>query len=200
MTRDGFADPCDFDTMGETDWGCKHDGDAKFDRYYDDTYDPLSETESVRVCDGSDGNFEFTISHYFPSVDSSSKNHEQDYMYAGTLNLSINGKDYGDYQHEVDKDIKTHDVDGNVNSLYPGQKTITVDCDATCNCVVIPITESTVSPTTKPSVAPTPKPSASPTPEPTVSPETTCALNAVLYFPQDLDGKWAGYYYGYHND
>merc|ERR1711935_1007596 len=77
---------------------------------------------------------------------------------------------------------------------------------------VSPTPKPTVSPTPKPSVSPKPKPTVSPTPKPPVSPkprpvvspttapETTCALNAVLYFPQVLEGKWYEYYYGYHND
>jgi len=132
VNREGFADTCDFDTIGETDWGCKHDGDARIWYGYDDEYDSSSEKESVRVCDGSDGNFEFTISHYYPSDPNPNSNPNPNQLYVSSFYLSINGEEtVGDYQLEHDVE---EDNDGNI------QKTITVNCDSTCNCVANSIT------------------------------------------------------------
>jgi len=139
VKRNGFDDICYYDADGETDWGCKHNGEAKFERYYDDKLEKFSETESVAVCNAMGGTFDFSINHYFTANDSSSPQSELDHLLKGTLSIFINGEDYGEYAHDVDKDINTHDADGNVNPLYDSQKTINVACDGACNCVIVPL-------------------------------------------------------------
>ena len=192
-----FDEVCNYDTWDETEWGCKHEGDALIENRQDDNFEDSSEQESIRIRDGSDSDFIFTISTY-ENPDKESANHHDHKMH-GMLNITINGEEQGIYSQWVADDMGDKDPSPAADTV------ITISCNVACNCVI----NQQETPSAAPSVTPYPtsseKPTTStPTESPTAPaidteppaenpPTVQCPLDGILHFPEP-------YYYGYHND
>ena len=122
---------CDY-YQKETDWGCKHVGDAlifKSENYYN-----YLEEESAIIEDAKDATFVFLVQHYFTDNE---KYYEKDHKMPGTLSVFINNENRGSFEHPKNWKQDSHLPNGDPNPDYNGSFIVTVKCNELCECTVM---------------------------------------------------------------
>ena len=116
-----------------TTWGCTHSGNAAYSKnpYQNEYY---STSETVDIPTALAGKFNLVVHHvYKDSLETFF--HSIDHIYAGKMQVSINGEDHGLYDHESHIHVDSHNDDGSRNPDYKGSFNVTIDCDSECNCI-----------------------------------------------------------------
>merc|ERR1740124_1275401 len=134
-TKKGSEGSCS-ELSRETTW-CTHTGDAVINNKEgpDDDYNyDYSESEAVFIEEAANAGFVVKVEHWFNKYE---QKHEDDYLMAGELTLWVNGKDKGQFKHEVVKGVDTHLESGSINPNYDSKFYLDVECTKKCKCTIV---------------------------------------------------------------
>ena len=135
--KTGEEESCEWLTIGKTSWGCTHDGrDAYIVKWKKSEYKSSRESERIDIADGIDGNFRFTVQHWF-SRNENDPYYDKDHRLRDEMTLWINSEKRGVFSKPENRHTDTHLPDGSVNPAYKDRTYVDVTCDHLCNCDVV---------------------------------------------------------------
>ena len=122
-----------------TDWGCFHDGAARVEKLDPDYYYSVFESEEATIYDGSNGIFEFQVSHVFSPYENwfdknGVKVYYDDHKIQAFFQIYVNDIQLKEYTNPKNVKQDTHNADGSINWKFKADYTIKTQCDAECNC------------------------------------------------------------------
>lgn len=126
VKRTDRDDSCEL--LNSTDY-CEHFQDGAFvDAYYSEEY--------VTIFDAAGYTFDVAVWHKFDYYEQyTNSTTDYDHEQVGKLTFSVNGKEVeGEWYHDFDPDVHTHDEYGYENSDYDSLLIVSMECSEACQC------------------------------------------------------------------
>ena len=126
VKRTDRDDSCEL--SNSTDY-CEHFQDGAFgDAYYSKEY--------VTIFDAAGYTFDVAVWHKFDYYEQyTNSTTDYDHEQVGKLTFSVNGKEVeGEWYHDFDPDVHTHDEYGYENSDYDSLLIVSMECSEACQC------------------------------------------------------------------